>query len=198
MNPMAWDTWLFYWINRGHQNGFFDLVMPIITEFEHWRYPLLMLWIILFFGGDRSLKVTFFLLALLIGILDYSNSFGFKHLFDRPRPCNVLPGVHTFGGCPASFSFPSNHAANMFGAAFFLGYAYRRWRWVLMTSALLVGYSRVYVGEHYPLDVVGGLVLGGLGAVLFLRIRKTWLTRIRQRRESRFDNQKEAEGWIFR
>ncbi|MEW6184129.1 MAG: phosphatase PAP2 family protein [Thermodesulfobacteriota bacterium] len=150
--------------------------MPFITEFDHWRYPLLIVWIILFFGGGKSLKITLFLLALMVGILDYSNSFFFKPIFERLRPCNALAGVHLFGGCPSSFSFPSNHAANIFSAAFFLGFIYRGWSPLLLFAAVVVGYSRVYVGEHYPFDVAGGLLLGFLGTVLFLGVRRGWLS----------------------
>ncbi|MBI5583513.1 MAG: phosphatase PAP2 family protein [Deltaproteobacteria bacterium] len=165
------DVVLFRWINQGSRNPFFDQVMPFITEFDHFRFPLLGLWLILFFWGRRDTKVTLLLLAALIGILDYSNSFFFKHLFARPRPCQVLADAHVFWPCPRSFSFPSNHAANIFGAAFFLSFLYRSWSPLFLFLAVLVGYSRVYVGEHYPVDVLGGALLGALGAGLMLLLR---------------------------
>jgi undecaprenyl-diphosphatase len=140
--------------------------MPYITEFNHWKYWILALWLLLLAFGNKRLRIALLLTAVVVGILDYSNSFFFKHLFVRPRPCNVLTGVHTFWPCPRSFSFPSNHAANLFGAAFFLSHIFRRWSMILLPVALLVGYSRVYVGEHYPLDVLAGAVLGALGAGL--------------------------------
>jgi undecaprenyl-diphosphatase len=171
------DVALFRWINEGTRNPLFDRVMPLITEFDHWRFPLLGLWLLLFFWGRRETKVTLLLLVVLIGILDYSNSFFFKHLFARPRPCQTLMEVRVFWPCPRSFSFPSNHAANIFGAAFFLSFLYRPWAPLLIFLALLVGYSRVYVGEHYPLDVLGGAVLGALGAGLLLGIRRLILDR---------------------
>ena len=168
------DTLLFRWINQGQRNPLFDRVMPVITEFDHWRYLLLGLWLVLFVLGRRETKVTLILLAGLVGILDYSNSFFFKHLFERPRPCNVLSEVRTFWPCPRSFSFPSNHAANIFGAVFFLSYVYRPWWPLLIGLAAVVGYSRVYVGEHYPLDVAGGALLGALGAGAMVLIR-AWI-----------------------
>lgn len=176
------DLILFRWINQGQRNRLFDLVMPFVTEFDHWRYPLLGLWLALFIWGRRETRVTLLLVAALVGVLDYSNSFFFKHLFARPRPCQVLIDVHTFWPCPRSFSFPSNHAANIFGAACFLSLAFRPWTPLLIFIALLVGYSRVYVGEHYPLDVAGGALLGALGAGMMYPIRAWilgWLDRWR-------------------
>jgi undecaprenyl-diphosphatase len=168
---LNWDITLFNRINQGHQNPFFDRVMPYITEFDHWRFCLLGAWLVWFALGGKKTRVTLALLLLLVGLLDYTNSFYFKHLFARPRPCNALPEVRQFWPCPRSFSFPSNHAANVFGGVFFLSFIYRRWAPVLIFIALLVGYSRVYVGEHYPLDVAGGAVLGALGAMVMLLIR---------------------------
>ena len=160
------DTRVFFWINQGHRNAFFDLIMPYITEFDHWKYGLAVIWLLFFIGGGKKIRISLVVLAALVGLLDYSNSFLFKHLFCRPRPCNALSGVHGFWPCPRSFSFPSNHAANIFGAAFFLSHFYRRLSFLFIPAALVVGYSRVYVGEHYPLDVLGGAFLGGVGAAL--------------------------------
>jgi undecaprenyl-diphosphatase len=169
---LNWDITLFYRINQGEQNPFFDRVMPYITEFDHWRFWLLGAWLVWFILGGKKTRITLALLVVLVGLLDYTNSFFFKHLFTRPRPCNALPGVRTFWPCPRSFSFPSNHAANVFGGVFFLSLIYRRWAPGLIFIALLVGYSRVYVGEHYPLDVAGGALLGTLGAGGMLLIHR--------------------------
>ncbi len=175
---LPWDITWFYRINQGHQNPFFDRVMPYITEFDHWRFWFLGAWLIWFVLGGKKTRITLVLLVLLVGLLDYSNSFFFKHLFARSRPCNALPDVRIFWPCPRSFSFPSNHAANVFGGVFFLSFIYRRYAPGLIVIALLVGYSRVYVGEHFPLDVVAGAVLGAVGAggMLFVRqqILKWW------------------------
>ncbi|MGA3084763.1 MAG: phosphatase PAP2 family protein [Thermodesulfobacteriota bacterium] len=123
------------------------------------------------------MRIALFLVVVLVGVLDYSSSFFFKPLFGRPRPCNVLTGVHIFWPCPTrSLSFPSNHAANIFGAAFFLSYIFRSWSFFLFPIAFIVGYSRIYLGEHYPFDILGGIFLGAIGAVLFLWIHHLWLS----------------------
>jgi undecaprenyl-diphosphatase len=175
------DAALFYKINQGQRNPFFDLIMPYITELENWKYLILLLVVLLFLFGDKKLRLTLIMTAIVVGCLDYSNSFFFKHIFMRLRPCNVLADVHTFWPCPKSLSFPSNHAANIFGAAFFLSHNYRKWAYFLLPMAITVGYSRVYVGEHYPMDVLAGAVLGGLGAgiglFLFNLLMTKWLNK---------------------
>ncbi len=177
---LHWDVTFFHWINQGQQNAFFDRVMPYITEFDHWKFWFLSAWLIWFVWGSKKTRITLVLLVLLVGLLDYSNSFFFKPLFARLRPCNALSEVRIFWPCPRSLSFPSNHAANVFGGVFFLSYIYRRWAPGLIFIALLVGYSRIYVGEHFPLDVVGGAVLGAVGAggMLFFRFQvlRWWKT----------------------
>jgi len=175
------DAKVFFWVNQGHRNPFFDRIMPYITEFDHWKYLILFTGILLFVAGGKKIRTTLIFTALLVGILDYTNSFFFKHLFTRPRPCNSLSGVHIFWPCPRSFSFPSNHAANIFGAAFFLSHIYRRWAYFFILLAVVVGYSRVYVGEHYPFDVFGGALLGAIGAALFIWINRLYLNRVESR-----------------
>jgi undecaprenyl-diphosphatase len=164
------DTKFFFWVNQGHRNPFFDRIMPYITEFDHWKYWLLLVGVLLFILGGKKIRMTLVFTGLLIGILDYTNSFFFKPFFARPRPCNALTGVHLFWPCPRSFSFPSNHAANIFGGAFFLSHHYKRWAFLFIATAVVVGYSRVYVGEHYPFDVFGGALLGAIGAAVFIGI----------------------------
>jgi undecaprenyl-diphosphatase len=177
MGLQEFDKALFFWINNDQRNFIFDRIMPYITEFDHWKYWILLTGILLLAAGGKKMRRTLLLTALLVGILDYSNSFFFKHLFARPRPCNALSQVHTFWPCPRSFSFPSNHAANLFGAVFFLSHNYRGWAAWLLFVALLVGYSRIYVGEHYPLDVLGGAALGAFGAGIFIWIQKNFTSK---------------------
>ena len=78
----------------------------------------------------------------------------------RLRPCHVFPTVHLLTGCTRSFSLPSNHASNMFAIATVGWWGFRRYRWVLFILAGGVAYSRVYVGAHYPGDVLTGALLG--------------------------------------
>ena len=128
---------------------------------------LLVVWMV-WKDGVRG-RVTVLTLAVLITASDQVSSHFLKPLVGRPRPCRAeagIEGVRTHGArCSGSGSFPSSHAANMAAVAALLGWRYRRWAIPAWLLALLVGYSRVYLGVHYPLDVAGGWVLGaGLAA----------------------------------
>lgn len=102
-------------------------------------------------------------IAILLGSV---LSGGIKELVDRSRPPVTDPGVVALGGVPDTPSFPSGHATTAFAAAAAVGMFYPRLRVPLFAVAALVGLSRIYLGVHYTLDVVGGAALGvaiGLG-----------------------------------
>lgn len=157
------DTQLFFFINNGLSNRFFDWLMPFITTKQNW-YPLFLLIIIFLLWKDwRKGLVVVLLLIPVIVLSDQLSASFFKPFFNRVRPCQAFEALGTVNmliGMKTSPSFPSSHAANSFAAAAFFAHFYPKRQWLYYTLAALVAFSRVYVGVHYPLDVLAGALLG--------------------------------------
>lgn len=162
-----WDEVGFYLINRALRNPFFDLLMPFVTNKWNFVIPVAaLLGYILLCRPNRDRLIA--LSAIAVILLADETSQLLKDLFERTRPFHPLRDLTR----PVSFSFPSNHASNMFALAVFLSYNYSRSGLLCFPVAALVGYSRVYVGSHYPFDVLGGAVWGiliGLVGVVVVR-----------------------------
>ena len=116
---LNWDITFFYRINQGQQNTFFDRVMPYVTEFDHWKYWLLGAWLIWFVLGGKKTRITLVLLVLLVGLLDYSNSFFFKHLFARTAALQCPAGGAYFLALSPILFFPFQSCRQCFRGGFF-------------------------------------------------------------------------------
>ncbi|CBE68694.1 MAG: phosphatase PAP2 family protein [Candidatus Methylomirabilis oxygeniifera] len=167
----GWDEAGFYLINRSLQNPFFDLLMPFVSNKWNFALPVaVLLGYILLFRPKRDRIIALSTIAVIL--LTDETSQLLKDLFERTRPFHPLRDITR----PVSFSFPSNHASNMFALAVFLSYNYSRSGWLCFPVAALVGYSRIYVGSHYPFDVLGGalwgVMVGLLGAVAVRRLMR--------------------------
>jgi undecaprenyl-diphosphatase len=182
------DISLFRILNGSLSNSVFDVLMPFITDLNKHRIVLLvvvvlLLWMVI--RGKRHVKIAALLLILTIAVSDQFSSFVVKFWLERPRPCHVLHQVHLLVSCGSGYSFPSSHAVNNFAGALILAFFFPRAKWWFFGIAALVAFSRVYVGVHYPSDVIGGAVIGlccaGSVLLLFLGGEKLWY-RIRQGR----------------
>ncbi len=134
--------------------------MPLISDEKSW-YPFILAGFIYVFYKDRKKASTVFLMVLLaLGISEYLTSNFFKPFLGRLRPCNTLEGVHLLVGCSDSFSLPSAHAANAAAISTVVSYEYRKLIIYMAVVVLLVCYSRIYLGVHYPFDVLMGMLSG--------------------------------------
>lgn len=162
---VRWDEALFLKINRDWTAPALDAVMPVLTDLHKQQWFVLAAafalgwWV---WKGRREALKVIAVLALAIGMADFANHRLFKQLVKRPRPEKAGVAVVLRTPSHAGWSFPSNHAMNMGAAASALSCAYPAWAPAFWAGALLVAYSRVYCGVHFPADVLAGLVLGGL------------------------------------
>ncbi|MBC8147585.1 MAG: phosphatase PAP2 family protein [Bacteroidetes bacterium] len=171
-----WDIELFLFINGNH-NSFFDFVMFWLSDKLIW-IPLYIFFLYLVIKHYKKQSITIILLiAILIAMTDLISVHFFKNVFERLRPCHnpsISHLVHLVKGhCGGQYSFVSSHATNSFGIATLLSLLLRkRIKFILpllLVWAILIAFSRIYLGVHFPLDVVGGGILGiTIGAFVFV------------------------------
>ncbi len=173
---LAFDRQLLLFLNARDWPSWLDHFFVFITEDEGLRIPMLLLWLFLLLACGPRWRRRALWLVPLIALSDGINSHVLKEIFDRLRPCHEeIERLRVLVHCGGGASFPSSHAANMGAAGTFLalGAIRWRWRWLILTLPILVAYSRVHVGVHYPVDVVVGWFVGmGLALALIALARR--------------------------
>jgi len=174
-NLLDFDTKLFLIINKGLSNPITDIVMPFVTESDHWIpvYIILFLWLLV--KGGKEGRIIFVLLLVCIILTDQISASLIKEWVGRLRPCKTLDDINLLVNCGSGKSFPSSHATNNFGAAVILTHFRKSWAPILFSIAFLVSISRVFVGVHYPIDILSGAILGSTIAYLLILLKKQLL-----------------------
>jgi len=166
-----WNTWvfardrqLFYCINGSCRNRFLDLVLPWITELGGPVFTIFSCLFFYFFGkGQLSLAAFDSMLALVFSHLAVHVV---KRVFIRPRPYLVLPGAYTMEVPLTDPSFPSGHTTAVFALAISYALYFPVLTPLFILLAAATGFSRIYLGLHYPSDVLMGVIFGSLAALL--------------------------------
>ena len=161
------DQEIFLAINQGLSNPIFDWLLPILRNPYTWA-PLYLFLVIFFIKtyGKTGILIVVMTLATF-GASDAVSSHLIKKSIKRVRPCNDIvfkQEVNIRVRCGSGFSFTSSHATNHFALAFFWIVLFRRkWKhamWLCITWATLISISQIYVGVHYPFDILCGDILG--------------------------------------
>ena len=184
MELLAFDLELFHLINGEWHHPFFDAVIPWWRHKLFWMpFYLFLLSFLAINFGKKGLLVIVCLVATL-GAADFVSSTIIKKSIQRTRPCNerVLDGkVRELVRCGHGYSFTSSHAANHTAIAFFLIFTIASlFKWIkipLFLWAFSIGYSQIYVGVHYPLDVIGGMLVGFIIGLLGAEICRMLMLR---------------------
>lgn len=166
---IALDTAGFRWINQAWSNPFLDAVLPFFSgnALLGPTVVLLAVWLLACHGVKGRFYVLVLALSLLVG--DQTVVGPLKRCTGRPRPYVTVPETQLRVGRGSDFaSFPSSHSANAACAAVVSILFFRRCRIPALAIAGLVGLSRVYLGAHYPFDVIGGWTVGALYGSLFV------------------------------
>ncbi|MEI9943201.1 MAG: phosphatase PAP2 family protein [Chitinophagaceae bacterium] len=163
-----WDQWLFTKVNNDLTNPFFDYLFPVMRASRNWA-PLYLFFVV-FAIANFKIKGLWWvvLLAVTVALTDMSGNYLFKKMFERPRPCSdpdfFMHVRLLVNHCSYGFSFVSNHAANHFGVATFflvtMRPIFKKWTAIALIWAGLISYAQIYVGVHYPFDVLAGALLG--------------------------------------
>lgn len=163
------DREWFLAINNGMQSAFLDVVCPFMRKQSNWYILYAIVLYICYRKWNKNVLWIIAGAALLVIVSDQVSANLIKNTVQRLRPCNEpsLAGmVHNIVGCGSGFSFISAHATNHFAIAVFFSILFsNQHKWVMYAALLwaaLIAFSQVYVGVHYPFDVLCGALLGSI------------------------------------
>lgn len=182
------DKTVFVLIQHDSDHFFLDKIMPVLRDPLTW-IPFYAFMLFYAFRQGKDKAWPFIILTLLtFTITDTVTAQLLKPLFGRLRPCHdpvLQPFLTGLVNCGGLYSFPSNHAANHFGLATFWYLSIRemtgrKWSW-LWIWATVICYAQIYVGKHYPFDILAGAFTGALTGLGTFRLFVYWENRLRHR-----------------
>lgn len=154
------DKNIFYLINRLPHNWVLNSFFSLLSGIGSWGIVWLVLLAFLFLVEEIEDKKCFVSLFLAVILSLFLCDFLVKNIVQRPRPEFVLSNVIVIGDSRDDFSFPSGHTTISFAAAYVLAKHHRKLKTLYFLLAFFIAFSRIYLGKHFPSDVLGGILLG--------------------------------------
>ena len=178
------DYWIFNFINHTISNSFLDVVLPFLREAHNWIPLYIFLGIYLIYKYKlEAIKYALYI-VIAFALSDFISAGIIKPYIARLRPCHSLT-LHArlvLGHCGGKWSFPSTHATNHMSIALSIVFANiftKKWiNYIWIFWALSIGFAQIYVGVHYPSDVVAGFVLGTLIAYFNYKVVLSFLSKL--------------------
>ena len=178
------DYWIFNFINHTISNSFLDVVLPFLREAHNWIPLYIFLGIYLIYKYKlEAIKYALYI-VIAFALADFISAGIIKPYIARFRPCHSLT-LHArlvLGHCGGKWSFPSTHATNHISIALSIVFATiftKKWiNYIWIFWALSIGFAQIYVGVHYPSDVVAGFVLGTLIAYFNYKVVLSFLSKL--------------------
>lgn len=174
---VKWDQQILLFLH-GLSSPFLDTLMAGATEKYNWIPLYLLLLYILYKNFGWQALYSIIAVVLLITLSDQITSSFMKPFFQRYRPCHdpeIGHLIRIVTKCGGSYGFVSSHAANSMALSTFFWLIFKeKYRWIIWIFIwpLLFSYSRMYLGVHYPLDILGGTLVGILLGYLVFRFTK--------------------------
>lgn len=163
---MNWDGEILLWLQNTVRSETLNQVMLFLSD-TAWMLVLIPLGLLCF---KKTRRAGFYLLASYLVCLVLS-SYVLKPFFTRIRPFIAIEGLERVGKVPGGSSFPSSHTTSVFSIAFMLVWLKKKKWWLpSFLYASLVAFSRMYLGVHYPTDILGGMVTALVGSWIVFKI----------------------------
>lgn len=180
-NIDSFDARLLFWIHEHLHSDTGNAILPYFRKAKFWipLYAVLLAFFIKWWKWKAWIPTLF--LAASIGLSDLISVHLFKNNILRLRPCHTYesdPRLDLLIPCGGQYGFVSSHASNHMAMAVFLMCLFAgtspKLRWIWFFWAFMIGFSQVYVGVHYPLDVFCGFILGGVIGFIMSRINSRY------------------------